>query len=135
MAAVFGHCKCGFPKKDHTDAARSSFTIPASQAGVSAVGVGVADSTVSPTKLRRSMGNVYTEFPEFTRKQLRDYEKQFKEHDLQDDGFLDMMELKLMMEKLDVSSFYFSGGWVKGTFLFLFGMSLLVFPSGFLLYS
>ncbi|MBN3296683.1 EFHD1 protein, partial [Amia calva] len=44
--------------------------------------------------------NPYTEFKEFTRKQIKDMEKMFKRYDAGKDGFIDLMELKLMMEKL-----------------------------------
>eukprot|EP00041_Stephanoeca_diplocostata_P034149 m.1147428 g.1147428 ORF g.1147428 m.1147428 type:complete len:146 (-) comp24471_c0_seq15:5473-5910(-) len=48
----------------------------------------------------RTVFNPYTEFPEFSRKQIREYEQKFKEYDTGRDGFLDLMEIKLMMEKL-----------------------------------
>ncbi|KAK5905224.1 hypothetical protein CesoFtcFv8_006709 [Champsocephalus esox] len=44
--------------------------------------------------------NPYTEFKEFSRKQIKDMEMMFKRHDTGKDGFIDLMELKLMMEKL-----------------------------------
>eukprot|EP00911_Craspedida_sp_UC1_P001920 UC1_evm1s1477 len=44
--------------------------------------------------------NPYTEFPEFSRKEIKDFEKKFKEYDTSRDGFIDLMELKMMMEKL-----------------------------------
>lgn len=44
--------------------------------------------------------NPYTEFKEFSRKQIKDMEKMFKQYDAGRDGFIDLMELKLMMEKL-----------------------------------
>ncbi|XP_010900611.1 EF-hand domain-containing protein D1 [Esox lucius] len=44
--------------------------------------------------------NPYTEFKEFSRKQIKDMEKMFKRFDSGKDGFIDLMELKLMMEKL-----------------------------------
>ncbi|XP_060690242.1 EF-hand domain-containing protein D1 isoform X1 [Hemiscyllium ocellatum] len=44
--------------------------------------------------------NPYTEFKEFTRKQIKEMEKMFKLYDSGKDGFIDLMELKLMMEKL-----------------------------------
>ena len=56
--------------------------------------------------------NPYVEFPEFTRKEIKNYETTFKTYDTSKDGFLgifhfslqslhiDMMELKYMMEKL-----------------------------------
>jgi len=44
--------------------------------------------------------NPYTEFHEFTRKEIKDFEKTFKKYDTAKDNFLDIQELKLMMEKL-----------------------------------
>ncbi|XP_005952633.1 EF-hand domain-containing protein D1-like [Haplochromis burtoni] len=44
--------------------------------------------------------NPYTEFKEFSRKQIKDMEGMFKRYDTGKDGFIDLMELKLMMEKL-----------------------------------
>jgi len=44
--------------------------------------------------------NVYTEFHEFSRKEIKEYEKTFKLYDIGGDGFLDLEELKRMMEKL-----------------------------------
>ncbi|MEQ2175466.1 hypothetical protein GOODEAATRI_018225 [Goodea atripinnis] len=44
--------------------------------------------------------NPYTEFKEFSRKQIKDMEAMFKRYDTGKDGFIDLMELKLMMEKL-----------------------------------
>ncbi|XP_078022959.1 EF-hand domain-containing protein D2 isoform X7 [Epinephelus lanceolatus] len=44
--------------------------------------------------------NPYTEFKEFSRKQIKDMEMMFKRYDTGKDGFIDLMELKLMMEKL-----------------------------------
>ncbi|KAH8413339.1 hypothetical protein KR009_010056 [Drosophila setifemur] len=44
--------------------------------------------------------NVYTEFHEFSRKQIKDYQKTFNTYDTARDGFLDLQELKFMMEKL-----------------------------------
>ncbi|NXC49640.1 EFHD2 protein, partial [Penelope pileata] len=40
------------------------------------------------------------EFREFSRRQLRDMEQLFRQYDAGRDGFIDLMELKLMMEKL-----------------------------------
>ncbi|KAM9752450.1 EF-hand domain-containing protein D2 isoform 1-T2 [Menidia menidia] len=42
----------------------------------------------------------HTEFKEFSRKQIKDMEKMFKTYDAGKDNFIDLMELKLMMEKL-----------------------------------
>jgi len=44
--------------------------------------------------------NVYTEFHEFSRKQIKDYQGTFNKYDVGRDGFLDLPELKMMMEKL-----------------------------------
>ncbi|XP_034551094.1 EF-hand domain-containing protein D2 isoform X2 [Notolabrus celidotus] len=44
--------------------------------------------------------NAYTEFKEFSRHQIKDMEKMFKLYDAGKDNFIDLMELKLMMEKL-----------------------------------
>ncbi|XP_044527216.1 EF-hand domain-containing protein D2 isoform X2 [Gracilinanus agilis] len=49
----------------------------------------------------RRIFNPYTEFKEFSRKQIKDMEKMFKQYDAGRDGFIDLMELKLMMEKLE----------------------------------
>lgn len=45
--------------------------------------------------------NPYTEFKEFSRKQIKDMEKMFKTFDAGKDDYIDLMELKLMMEKLE----------------------------------
>ncbi|GAB1600021.1 EF-hand domain-containing protein D2-like isoform X1 [Argonauta hians] len=44
--------------------------------------------------------NPYTEFKEFSRKQIKDLEKKFKLYDVNKDKFIDIEELKGMMEKL-----------------------------------
>ncbi|XP_071439460.1 EF-hand domain-containing protein D2 homolog [Hetaerina americana] len=44
--------------------------------------------------------NVYTEFAEFSRRQIKEYEKTFNRYDVGRDGFLDLEEVKKMMEKL-----------------------------------
>jgi len=44
--------------------------------------------------------NVYTEFSEFSRKQIKEYEKAFKKYDVGGDGYLDLQELKITMERL-----------------------------------
>lgn len=46
--------------------------------------------------------NPYTEFKEFTRKQIVDLETTFKKYDVNNDKKLDLEELKVMMEKLQV---------------------------------
>ncbi|XP_053565893.1 EF-hand domain-containing protein D1 [Bombina bombina] len=49
---------------------------------------------------RGQVFNPYTEFKEFSRKQIKDMERMFKQYDAGHDGYIDLMELKLMMEKL-----------------------------------
>ncbi|XP_072263879.1 EF-hand domain-containing protein D1 [Pyxicephalus adspersus] len=49
---------------------------------------------------RTTIFNPYTEFKEFSRKQIKDMEAMFKQYDTGRDNFIDLMELKLMMEKL-----------------------------------
>ncbi|OCT78807.1 EF-hand domain-containing protein D1 [Xenopus laevis] len=49
---------------------------------------------------RANIFNPYTEFKEFSRKQIKDMEEMFKKYDSGKDGFIDMMELKFLMEKL-----------------------------------
>jgi hypothetical protein len=44
--------------------------------------------------------NPYTEFPEFSRKEIKDYKAMFQKYDTSKDGFIDLQELKYMMEKL-----------------------------------
>ncbi|KAL1784109.1 EF-hand domain-containing protein D2 [Sigmodon hispidus] len=53
-----------------------------------------------PQSPSRRIFNPYTEFKEFSRKQIKDMEKMFKQYDASRDGFIDLMELKLLMEKL-----------------------------------
>merc|ERR1711899_686592 len=49
---------------------------------------------------RSAKVSVYTEFTEFSRKQIKDYETQFKTFNVSDTGRLSLEELKVMMEKL-----------------------------------
>ncbi|XP_025420466.1 EF-hand domain-containing protein D2 homolog [Sipha flava] len=51
---------------------------------------------------RQNTKNVYLEFKEFSRKQINEYEATFKKFDTGKDGYLDLGELKRMMEKLGV---------------------------------
>ncbi|XP_310162.4 EF-hand domain-containing protein D2 homolog [Anopheles gambiae] len=44
--------------------------------------------------------NIYTEFHEFSRKEIKDYQATFSKYDVGNDGYLDLAELKIMMEKL-----------------------------------
>ncbi|XP_059475323.1 EF-hand domain-containing protein D2 homolog [Neocloeon triangulifer] len=49
---------------------------------------------------RPSGHSVFAEFHEFTRKQIKLYESEFNKYDVGHDGFLDLAELKIMMERL-----------------------------------
>ncbi|NXF86672.1 EFHD1 protein, partial [Eubucco bourcierii] len=49
---------------------------------------------------RAAVFNPYTEFKEFSRRQIKDMEHMFHLYDSGRDGYIDLMELKLMMEKL-----------------------------------
>lgn len=51
--------------------------------------------------MRSTPKNIYTEFPEFTRKQIKDYETMFKKYDIDHSQFIDQHELQIMMEKLE----------------------------------
>lgn len=44
--------------------------------------------------------HIYIEFAEFTRAEIREYEKQFIKYDLDNSNFIDQHELQLMMEQL-----------------------------------
>ncbi|XP_061197663.1 EF-hand domain-containing protein D2-like [Saccostrea echinata] len=44
--------------------------------------------------------NPYTEFKEFSRKQIKDFQRTFNKYDVSRDNFIDFHELKLMMEKI-----------------------------------
>lgn len=44
--------------------------------------------------------HLYSEFPEFSHRLIKDLESMFKLYDARRDGFIDLMELKLVMEKL-----------------------------------
>merc|ERR1711962_127899 len=44
--------------------------------------------------------NIYTEFQEFSRKEIKEYESKFKEFNVSGSGKLSLEELKMMMEKL-----------------------------------
>lgn len=51
--------------------------------------------------MRSQPKNVYTDFPEFTRKQIKDYETMFRKYDTDNSQFIDQAELQVMMEKLE----------------------------------
>lgn len=50
--------------------------------------------------MERKIFNPYTEFKEFTRKEIKEYEQMFKKFDVGHDSFIDLPELKRMMEIL-----------------------------------
>ncbi|XP_038075086.1 EF-hand domain-containing protein D2-like [Patiria miniata] len=52
------------------------------------------------TDKRTLVFNPYTEFKEFSRKEIKQYEKMFKNYDTDKNHFIELMELKFMMEKL-----------------------------------
>ncbi|XP_077008180.1 EF-hand domain-containing protein D1 [Tamandua tetradactyla] len=58
----------------------------------------ISEGVAQPRRCR--VFNPYTEFPELSRRLIKDLERQFKLYDAGRDGFIDLMELKLMMEKL-----------------------------------
>lgn len=75
----------------------------------------MADSELSAKLLRRQalnegvsvkdqgvkrVFNPYTDFPEFSRKEIKEYENTFKRFDIGKDNFIDFEELKRMMEML-----------------------------------
>lgn len=49
---------------------------------------------------KKRIFNPYTDFPEFSRKEIKEYEKTFKKFDVGKDNFIDFEELKRMMENL-----------------------------------
>ncbi|KAF5270645.1 hypothetical protein FQA39_LY01383 [Lamprigera yunnana] len=51
-------------------------------------------------KLKYKFVNIYTEFHEFTRKEIKQYETTFKKYNTNKDGYLSLNELKRMMEEL-----------------------------------
>lgn len=60
----------------------------------------LADGGDIPNPYKYQVFNPYTEFPEFTRKEIKHYQKMFKHYDTSKDNFIDFEELKHMMEKL-----------------------------------
>ena len=58
-----------------------------------------SDENVQPSM---RVFNPYTEFKEFSRKEIQNLEKTFKKYDVNQDRKLDLEELKVMMEKLKV---------------------------------
>ncbi|XP_029115956.1 EF-hand domain-containing protein D2-like [Scleropages formosus] len=75
----------------------------AGKAAAASDGIGAGGGGPGSGELpRRTMRvfNPYNEFKEFSRKQIKDMERMFKQYDAGKDNFIDLMELKLMMEKL-----------------------------------
>merc|ERR1712183_582582 len=60
----------------------------------------VNQGTETPQQKERVSRNVYLEFTEFTRKQIKDLEKKFKKFCSPDTQIIGLTELKFMMEKL-----------------------------------
>uniref|UniRef100_A0A8C8S6G2 EF-hand domain family member D1 n=1 Tax=Pelusios castaneus TaxID=367368 RepID=A0A8C8S6G2_9SAUR len=58
----------------------------------------INEGTAQPRQAK--VFNPYTEFKEFSRRQIKDMERMFRLYDSGKDGYIDLMELKLMMEKL-----------------------------------
>ncbi|KAM3618154.1 uncharacterized protein V6R79_016363 [Siganus canaliculatus] len=54
----------------------------------------------TPCQPSMKVFNPYTEFKEFSRSQIKDMMKMFKTYDTGKDDYIDLTELKLMMEKL-----------------------------------
>ncbi|XP_055944899.1 EF-hand domain-containing protein D2-like [Argiope bruennichi] len=61
-------------------------------------GNGNGDTAMIPNK--KKYFNPYTEFKEFSMKEIKEYERMFKKFDVGNDGFIDLEELKRMMEVL-----------------------------------
>ncbi|WAR13835.1 EFHD2-like protein [Mya arenaria] len=66
---------------------------------------GAEDGSLSP---QSTVFNPYTEFKEFSRKQIQDFQKTFNKYDTGKDKFIDFEELKHMMEKLGVPQTHLS---------------------------
>ena len=61
----------------------------------------INDGDENPSVKSSTRFNPYVEFPDMSRKEIKEYEKLFKQYDTSRDGFIDLMELKYMMEKLN----------------------------------
>ncbi|XP_068188366.1 EF-hand domain-containing protein D2 [Antennarius striatus] len=61
---------------------------------------GLNEGSGAPSQPSMKVFNPYTEFKEFSRGQIRDMNRMFKTYDTGKDNYIDLMELKLMMEKL-----------------------------------
>lgn len=92
--ALHEHHENGAQEKTSTAAADSELGAKLQRRGE--LNEGVGDHQQPSMKVF----NPYTEFKEFSRKQIKDMEKMFKLYDSEKDNYIDMMELKLMMEKL-----------------------------------
>ncbi|XP_013783020.1 EF-hand domain-containing protein D2-like isoform X1 [Limulus polyphemus] len=60
----------------------------------------INEYTISPENERVCSFNPYKEFAEFSRKEIKEYEKMFKKFDVGGDNYIDFHDLKRMMEKL-----------------------------------
>merc|ERR1719347_1159276 len=61
---------------------------------------GVNEGTVAPKQGKGHPTNVYMEFVEFTRKQIKEFEKIFQQYFNKETKKIGLTELKYMMEKL-----------------------------------
>ncbi|KAK6177627.1 hypothetical protein SNE40_015688 [Patella caerulea] len=66
------------------------------------------NGTVPAVQPSMQVFNPYTEFKEFSRKEILDFQKTFNKYDVGKDKFIDFHELKLMMEKLGVPQTHLS---------------------------
>ncbi|NWU73616.1 EFHD1 protein, partial [Pterocles burchelli] len=99
-AAGGDHAAAGGPEPEEEAAARNSLTGSAG-AELSAKLSRRQDINEGAAQPRRAaVFNPYTEFKEFSRRQIKDMERMFRLYDSGRDGYIDLMELKLMMEKL-----------------------------------
>src|SRR5271156_3714045 len=55
---------------------------------------------MATAEMRKQFGAARTEFKEMSIQELKSYEELFTKYDTTKDGFIDMMELKYMMEKM-----------------------------------
>ena len=60
----------------------------------------------APEDLVPVEASIYTDFPEFSRKQIKNYETLFEKYDTSHDRFLSDDEMRIMMEKLEAPQTY-----------------------------
>ncbi|XP_005994053.1 EF-hand domain-containing protein D2 [Latimeria chalumnae] len=92
-----GEHQCGHGEEEKPETANADSELSAKLLRRADLNEGVGEQQQPSMKVF----NPYTEFKEFSRKQIKDMEKMFKQYDAGKDGFIDLMELKLMMEKLE----------------------------------